>query len=73
MPLEVTNVKRVFSVKINNKKIDLPDPNPEFTVEEVLQFHSTQYSELTTCTIDGPILEEDRAKYEFKTTVGTKS
>ncbi|HEY4288228.1 MAG TPA: PRTRC system protein C [Puia sp.] len=72
MPLEVTNLKRAFSFKKDGKRIDLSDPNPEFSVQEVLQFYSGQHSELTTCTIDGPKIEGDKAIYEFKTTVGTK-
>lgn len=72
MALEVTNLKRTFSVKIAGKKVELADPNPEFSLEEVMQFHATKYSELTTCTIDGPNIEGNKAVYEFKTTVGTK-
>jgi PRTRC genetic system protein C len=72
MAIEVTNLKRVFKFKKDNKNVDLADPNPEFTVTEVIQFYSTQHSELTTCTIDGPKIEGDAAVYEFKTTVGTK-
>lgn len=72
MPLEVTNLKRKFSFKKDGKKVDLADPNTEFSVEEVMQFYSTKHPELTTCTIDGPKIEGDVAVYEFKTTVGTK-
>lgn len=72
MALEVTNLKRTFKFKKDGKLVELPDPNPEFSTSEVIQFHSTQHPELTTCTIDGPKIENDRAVYEFKTTVGTK-
>lgn len=70
--LEVTNLKRSFSFKKDGKKVELPDPNPEFSVPEVMQFYSSSHSELTTCTIDGPAIENGKAVYEFKTTVGTK-
>jgi len=36
MPLEVTNLKRKFSFKKDGKKVDLADPNTEFSVEEVM-------------------------------------
>lgn len=73
MPLEVTNLNRTFSFKKDGKKLDLPDPNPDFTVSEVMQFYSNQHPELTTCTVDGPKIGGDAAIYEFKTTVGTKA
>lgn len=72
MALEVTNLKRAFTFKKDGKKVPLLDPNPDFTVTEVLQFYSTQHPELTTSTVDGPKVEGDQAVYEFKTTVGTK-
>lgn len=72
MPLEVTNLKRAFKFKKDGKMTNLADPNPAFTVEEVIQFYSSSHAELTTSTIDGPKIEDDTAVYEFKTTVGTK-
>jgi PRTRC genetic system protein C len=72
MALEITNLKRSFTFKKDGKRVPLADPNPEFTVTEVLQFYSTQHPELTTSTVDGPKIEGDQAVYEFKTTVGTK-
>lgn len=72
MAMEVTNLKRKFSFKKGNDTVELPDPNPEFSADEVMQFYSTQYSELTTSTVDGPKIKNDAAVYEFKTTVGTK-
>ncbi len=72
MALEVTNLKRLFKIKKDGKFIELPDPNKEFTTDEVMNFYSNQYPELTTSTIDGPKVEGDSAVYEFKTTIGTK-
>jgi PRTRC genetic system protein C len=72
MALEVTNLTRKFSFKKNGKIVELPDPNPEFSAEEVMQFYSVQHPELTTSTIDGPAIDGTGAAYEFKTTVGTK-
>lgn len=72
MALEVTNLRRTFKFKKDGKHVDLQDPNPEFSVDEVMQFYSTTHSELTTSTIDGPKIEGDQAVYEFRCTVGTK-
>ena len=72
MALEVTNLKREFKFKKNGTDVTLPDPNTEFTVEEVLQFYSGQYPELTTASLDSPKIEGRTAVYSVKTTVGTK-
>jgi PRTRC genetic system protein C len=62
MPLVVSNLTREFKFKKDGTPVTLPDPNPDFSVEEVMQFYSGQYPELTTAT----------AVYSVKTTVGTK-
>lgn len=72
MALEVTNLEREFTFKKNGTPIILPDPNPEFSVEEVMQHYSGQYPELTTATLDGPNIDGKTATYAVKTTVGTK-
>lgn len=72
MPLEVTNLDREFKFKKDGTEVTLPDPNPEFSVQEVLQFYSPQYPELTTATIEGPKVQGKTAVYSAKTTVGTK-
>jgi PRTRC genetic system protein C len=72
MALEVTNLTREFTFKKNGTLITLADPNPELSVEEVLQSYSGQYPEFTTATIEGPKVEGSKAVYNAKTTVGTK-
>mgnify|MGYP000019513957 FL=1 len=39
---------------------------------EVMDFYSMNYPELTTATVHGSEIEDDRAVYEFKTTIGVK-
>ena len=39
---------------------------------EVMDFYSMNYPELTTATVHGPEIEDDRVAYEFKTTIGVK-
>lgn len=68
MALNVTKFPRVFK----HGKNELPDPNPALSPEEVMAYYSNQYPELTTSNIFGPKIENDKAVYEFKTTVGTK-
>ena len=34
--------------------------------------YSNFYPELTTATVHGPVIRDDRTEYEFKTTIGTK-
>lgn len=72
MALQITSLNRSFQFTKDKKELKLPDPNPAFTPAEVMQFYSTQHPELTTSTIDGPKIENAKAVYEFKTTVGTK-
>lgn len=68
MALNVKSYKRVF--KHNGQT--LSDPDPSMSPEEVMNFYSNQYPELTTSNVHGPKVENDQAVYEFKTTVGTK-
>lgn len=72
MALEVKNLKREFTFKKDGTLVTLPDPNPEFSVNEVMQFYSGQYPELTTATFDNPKVEGNKAVYSVRTTVGTK-
>lgn len=70
--LEVKELTREFKFMKGSTPVTLPDPNPEFTVEEVMQFYGPQYPELTTATVEGPNVEGKTAVYKAKTTVGTK-
>ncbi len=72
MPITVQKLKRVFKFDKNGTVVTLPDPNPDFTVDEVLRFYSPQYPELTTAFIEGPKTDGDTAVYTVNETVGTK-
>ena len=72
MALEVRKLKREFKFKKDGTMVTLPDPNPEFSLDEVMQFYSGQYPELTTASMEGPKTEGNTAVYSVKTTVGTK-
>ena len=72
MALDIKGLKRVFILKKGNDTLTLEDPDSRMSLSEVTDFYSMNYPELTTATLQGPELEEDRAIYRFKTTIGTK-
>ena len=72
MALDIKGLKRVFILKKENGTLTLEDPDSRISLSEVTDFYSINYPELTTATLHGPELEEDRAVYRFKTTIGTK-
>lgn len=72
MALEAKQLTREFTFKKDGTTVTLPDPNPDFTQEEVLQFYSGQYPELTTATMDNGKVDGNKFVYSVKTTVGTK-
>ena len=72
MALDIKGLKRVFILKKGNGTLTLEDPDSRMSLSEVTDFYSINYPELTTATLHGPELEEDRAVYRFKTTIGRK-
>ena len=72
MALDIKGLKRVFILKKGNGTLTLEDPDSRMSLSEVTDFYSINYPELTTATLHGTELEEDRAVYRFKTTIGTK-
>lgn len=72
MALEMKGLKRVFKMKKENSVLKLNDPDPDMSLNEVMDLYSMTYPELTTATVHGPELDEDMAVYEFKTTIGVK-
>lgn len=53
-------------------KNSLPDPDPSMTPDDVMNYYANIYPQLTTATVHGPVINDDTAEYEFKTTIGTK-
>ena len=72
MALDIKGLKRVFILKKGNGTLTLEDPDSRMSLSEVTDFYSINYPELTTATVHGPEIEDDRAVYEFKTTIGVK-
>lgn len=72
MALKITNITREFLFQKNGKEMPLNDPNPALSPADVMKFYAGIHPELTTGTVEGPKIEASKAKYEFKTSVGTK-
>lgn len=72
MALSIKGLERSFSFKKDKNDITLPDPDQSMTPDQVMGFYSNTYPELTTSTVHGPEIKDDKAIYTFKTTIGTK-
>jgi len=72
MSLIINGMERSFTFKKGTETITLSDPNQSDTPEAVMSYYSNIYPELTTASVHGPEIKEDKAVYEFKTTIGTK-
>lgn len=72
MALQVDNIKRIFRFKKDGKEMDLADPGPHMSPDDVMNFYSNQYPALTTATVSGPEMKDGAAVYKFSGTVGTK-
>ena len=68
----VKSIPRKFSFKINNTSQTLQDPNPKMTPQEVCNFFSGQYPELTNAEVINNGFDNDHLNFEFKTTFGFK-
>ena len=69
----VTRLRRIF-LKDGGRAKDtqLPDPNPDFTPEEVLKHYISLYPELSNSSISGPEIKNETLVFSFKTSVGSK-
>lgn len=72
MTLNIKGMKRSFTFKQGSTEVVLDDPNPDMAPTDVMDFYSMTYPELTTATIHGPDIQDDKAVYVFKTTIGVK-
>jgi PRTRC genetic system protein C len=68
MTIEIQQLERKF--KYN--QIPLPDPNPAFTVAQVRDFYSSVHPEILNAEIEGPEVEGNVHRYNFRRAVGTK-
>ncbi|RQY60817.1 PRTRC system protein C [Burkholderia stagnalis] len=66
--MQIETLAREFSY--NGAK--LADPAPAFTLQQVRDFYSQTYPELTNAEIEGPVIKGARNIYTFRRAVGTK-
>ena len=66
--MTVTPAVRIFGYS----GVDLPDPDPRLSPEEVKAAYTTLYPELATAAINGPEAVGDKLRYEFVRAVGVK-
>lgn len=52
--------------------VTLPDPNPDFTVDQVREMYIPQYPEMTNASVVGPEAHNGRMRYRFQRAVGAK-
>ena len=69
---EVVNITRVFELERKGKSIQLSDPNPLFTEEEVQKFYMAAYPELTNSIIKIKTVEDEKIIYSFSTKFADK-
>ena len=72
MALQIKGMSRTFKFKKGTEYVTLQDPEPNLSPDMVMSYYSNFYPELTTATVHGPIIRDDRTEYEVKTTIGTK-
>ena len=70
--LTIKGMSRTFKFKKGTEYVTLQDPDPNLSPDVVMSYYSNFYPELTTATVHGPVIRDDRTEYEFKTTIGTK-
>jgi len=63
---------RIFLMKEKGNDIPLSDPDPNWSVDAVMQFYANSYPILTTAKISGPVIENDNVTYRFESVMGTK-
>lgn len=71
MAINVKKLERKFELERNGKAIYLKDPNPSFTIDEVVDYYSGSYPELLNASHTSAELEGNMI-YKFKTVAGTK-
>lgn len=70
--LLATQLIRLFILIDNGQEIKLPDPEPKWSVESVMNFYANTYPILTTAKISAPQIKDDNIEYRFESVMGTK-
>lgn len=70
--LLATQLERVFILNEKGQEIKLTDPEPQWSVETVLNFYANTYPILTTAKVSAPKIKDDTVEYCFESVMGTK-
>ena len=70
--LLATELERVFIITDKGQEIKLSDPEPKWSVENVINFYANTYPILTTAKVSAPVIREDTVQYTFESVMGTK-
>ena len=68
MSVKIEALGRVFLFN----GVKLPDPNPDFSVEQVRDIYVNTYPELATAAIEGPTPGQGAMQYTFVRAIGAK-
>lgn len=68
MAIQTKSLTRQFRYN----SVTLPDPGPDRTPEQVKQAYASQYPELTTSVIEGPVTKGGVMTYTFARAAGSK-
>lgn len=68
MTIQTQQLERAFRYN----SVDLPDPGPQYTPEQVRDFFAPTYPEILNAAIEGPEEKDGKLVYTFRRAVGTK-
>jgi PRTRC genetic system protein C len=68
MSVQVRAMERTFAYN----GLQLPDPDPRLTPEQVRDLYASSYPEITTASIEGPDASGGTLRYKFTRALGTK-
>ena len=70
--MEATLLKRKFVIKSGGESVTIEDPNPSYSLEEVIDFLAGEYPEVTNGYFGKPTEKDGILTYEISTSYGTK-
>jgi PRTRC genetic system protein C len=70
--MEATQLTRQFKLKNRDTDIMIPDPNPAYSLDQVAEFLSEDYPEVTNAVLGQPTEKDGMLTYEITSTFGTK-
>lgn len=70
--LTTIQLPRIFKFEDKGNKIELPDPDPKWSADTVVNFYANTYPILTTAKISGPLINNDQIEYKMESVIGTK-